>query len=96
MGNYDDDVLGVGNPLHPANKKELPKKSYLDMTIRECLDTYKNTGNDADISAKIEDIISTSEEARKILNRVIRQLRNEGRTEQADFLCIARNLILFI
>ena len=39
MSNYDDDVLGVGNPEHPANRHE--QKPFESDNLQECLDYAK-------------------------------------------------------
>jgi len=43
MSNYDHDVLGVGNPEHPANRIE--EEIFESDNLQECLD-YSKTFND--------------------------------------------------
>lgn len=39
MNNYDHDILGVGNPMHPANQEELGPIEEKDLTIAEAYET---------------------------------------------------------
>ena len=42
MPNYDEIVLGVGNPLHPANQRE-EQEDFDSVNLKECLDYAKDT-----------------------------------------------------
>lgn len=43
MQNYDEIVLGVGNPLHPANQREYEQEEFDSVNLQECLDYAKDT-----------------------------------------------------
>lgn len=46
MANYDNDVLGVGNPMHPANREEVYEKDFsevmyeLEFSDREVIEDH--------------------------------------------------------
>lgn len=41
MANYDDDVLGTGNPDHPANQEDA--QEFQSEDLKECLDHFYET-----------------------------------------------------
>lgn len=43
MNNYDQDVLGVGNPLHPSNQKDLVDYEFESDNLKECLNHFHDT-----------------------------------------------------
>lgn len=52
MSSYDDVVLGIGNPHHPANKEEL--EVVEPETLEECLEHYRATGDSFYLEEAVE------------------------------------------
>jgi len=44
-GNYDNDVLGLGNSEHPANREPMEEEIFESDNLSECLD-YAKLAND--------------------------------------------------
>lgn len=89
--NYDDDVLGVGNPLHPANQEPEKEEYFESDNLQECLDYFRAT-NDID---PLENAIALNELKKQMvkedLTEVIKLLRTKGMDATANFLCHSRD-----
>jgi hypothetical protein len=57
MSNYDSDVLGVGNPMHPANQEDCQEEA---MTVVQAIDEVRDHFN-PEVAQTIEDYIDILE-----------------------------------
>lgn len=78
--NYDEEFLGVMNPLHPANQQETEEFNSEDLT--ECLHHYLDTGDRDYLEMAI------SENAKKLENikETVIQLRQYARATDNTYL----------
>jgi hypothetical protein len=86
MGNYDDNIVGVLNGLHPANREE--NEVFHSENIQECLDYYKET---KDIEP-LENAVSFQKDKLDIivssLTDFIHFLRKQELNDSANYLCM--------
>lgn len=75
MSSYDHDVLGVGNPDHPANQEELE----FDLeTLENCLAHYKEYDVVDPLIESIENTITNNASASEIVKLLIRNERSKS------------------
>lgn len=79
--NYDTEILGVNNPLHPANEKELEQFDSTD--LNECLEYYHDTG---DISF-LENAIYVDNKKKELVIKSLKELK--------DYVNATDNIFLF-
>ena len=91
MPNYDKDVIGSGNPQHPANQEPEEEVEFESNDLQKCLDHYKETGN----IEPLENAICRNElihkNAYEDLTTVIKISRLNGLDDAANLLCLLRN-----
>lgn len=91
MENYDENVLGVLNSLHPANREE--NEVFYSENIQECLDYYKDT---KDIEP-LENAVSLQKDKLdivvSILTEFIHFLRKKDLNDTANYLCMINDEI---
>lgn len=92
MTNYDHDVLGIGNPHHPANQMEL---DFPPQTLDECI-SYLNEHNDSDpLIQKIDELKDQMNKGKQLSVDLIIELRKSGLNGAANQLCKIRDLFKY-
>jgi hypothetical protein len=62
MSNYDHDVLGTGNPHHPANQEEADVQT--PESLSECLAHFRETGDSSYLEEAVEAAVRVIDRAR--------------------------------
>jgi tetrahydromethanopterin S-methyltransferase subunit H len=62
MSSYDHDLLGVGNPHHPANQEELAVQE--PESLSECLEYFRETGDSSYLEDAVEAAVRILEATR--------------------------------
>lgn len=83
-----NDVIGVGNPNHPANQEEAPEFQSED--LRECLDHFYETDDIDPLSHAIAEVLRTIESAHKDLVECINFARSSDNAFLANKLASIR------
>lgn len=91
MPNYDKDVIGSNNPIHPANEKET--EDFQSEDLQECLYYYKDTGDSVPLENAIFNTEIAKKRAVKDLTEVIKLERSKGFNATANFICTIRYLL---
>lgn len=73
MSNYDQDVLGVGNPMHPANQIDIADE---EITLDEAISDVKENIS-SEVAQTIEDHIYFLELDKKSLIERNRELKRQ-------------------
>ena len=88
MGNYDHDVLGVGNSQHPANETENSRD--LPEGIEQAKKYFDETDDISYLEEEIDNVVQTLEFTQERLTEVILELRSKKEDSLASKLCQLR------
>ena len=84
MSNYDDLVLGIENPHHPANKEEIEVAE--PETLEECLEHYRATGDSFYLEEAVETAVKILEVTRADMVALVTLAREVDNTLIANKL----------
>ena len=54
MSNYDHDILGVGNPNHPANEEDVLEPEFNSNELNNAFEYYLETGDEINLKSVFE------------------------------------------
>jgi hypothetical protein len=92
MGNnYDYDVLGTGNPDHPANREEASEFQSED--LKECLDHFYETGDSEPLAEAIHETYNSLASVHSDLVECINFARSSDNAFLANKLATIRTKI---
>lgn len=88
MSSYDHDVLGIGNPHHPANQLEL---EFPPRTLDECIEHFKEHNDSDPLMEKIDDLKLQMDRGKELSIELIKHLRKNNLHGAANQLCKIRD-----
>lgn len=91
MGNYDYDVLGVGNSQHPANERE--NSRVYPEGIEQAKKYFDETNDISCLEEEIGNVVQTLESTHIKLTEVILELRSKKEDDLANKLCRIRETL---
>lgn len=86
MGGYDHDILGIGNPNHPANQIEETVENFDSNNLQKSFQYYQETNDEDLLNSVFEYHNTTTQNSIDNLTKLVLVLRDRDNTYAANII----------